>query len=121
MNGQFILIIMVALGGALGALLRFAVSTAFPNDGGIGINVLIVNVIGCFAITFILFSFEPGDNAYAFLLIGVLGAFTTMSAVSLDTVNLFISGTFGTAFLNIVLNVAACVGGGSAGWFLSLH
>jgi len=119
MNMQFVLVLLVALGGALGAVLRFAVSSVFPNEGGIGTSVLIVNVIGCFAITFIMFAFEPGERTIAFLFVGVLGAFTTMSAVSLETFGLFVSGAAGTAFLNMALNVAACLGGGFLGWFLS--
>jgi CrcB protein len=121
MNGQLILMLVVALGGALGAVLRFVVSSAFPNEGGVGMSVLIVNAIGCFAIVFIMFSFEPGERMIAFLFVGVFGAFTTMSAVSLETMTLFASGMLGTAVLNVVLNVMVCVGGGSIGWFLSTH
>ena len=121
MNGQLVLVLMVALGGATGAILRFAVSSILPNEGGIGIGVLIVNIIGCSLITFVMFSFEMGESATAFLFVGVLGAFTTMSAVSLETTNLFVSGLMGAALLNVTLNVMACAGGGFMGWLISAH
>ena len=49
------------------------------------------------------------------LLIGVLGAFTTFSTFSMETLNLMESGQFGKALLNVVASVVVCVAAAGAG------
>ena len=50
-----------------------------------------------------------------FLFIGVFGAFTTMSAVSLETMNMYAAGMTGMALFNFALNMIVCIGGGFLG------
>jgi CrcB protein len=108
--------LFVALGGAVGALLRFGVyeiidSHDFPWA------TLSVNVIGCFLAAFLMFGFGEviPYGMKNFLFVGVFGAFTTMSAMSLDTLNLINSGSHLLAASNAVLNVILCVLGAVAG------
>ncbi len=90
MNGWSLL--MVGLGGALGAMARFLVSreAAVWCPGYAGLGTLIVNAVGCLAIGYLAGAgFEHrwlSPNARLFLVTGVLGGLTTFSALSLETV-----------------------------------
>ena len=108
--------LFVALGGAIGALLRFGAykiidSSEFPWA------TLSVNVIGCFLAAFLMFGFGEliPYGMKNFLFVGVFGAFTTMSAMSLDTLDLMNSGNHFLAMSNAVINVVLCVLGAMAG------
>ncbi|MEM9710346.1 MAG: CrcB family protein [Pseudomonadota bacterium] len=85
-------VIYVALGGALGAVLRywFALVLSFP------FGTLAVNVIGCFAMGVAmvgLLEFNKHLGAWAPLVMtGILGGFTTYSAFALDTLRLYEAG-----------------------------
>jgi len=122
-------VLWVALGGALGSVARYALSgiavrwlgAAFPY------GTLFVNVTGSFAIG-LLAALVAADgrpslsaDARAFLLVGVLGGFTTFSSFSLETLNLARSGALGPAVLNVAGSVALCLaavslGFATAGW-----
>jgi len=112
-------VISIALGGALGALLRFGVSNAAYALLGRGFpyGTLLVNVVGSFLIgVFAYYFMQKGmmDTPLARgLLIGVLGAFTTFSTFSLDTLLLIENAAWGKAMLNVLLNVLLCV---AAAW-----
>ena len=108
-------LLFVALGGAIGAVGRYAavgaveafVGTAFP------FGTLFVNVIGSFAMgAFIEVSalaWSPGHELRAMIVIGVLGAFTTFSAFSLDAVTLLTRGEQALALLYIGGSVLASI------------
>ncbi|HLA74616.1 MAG TPA: fluoride efflux transporter CrcB [Gammaproteobacteria bacterium] len=106
----------VAVGGALGSLLRFWMSTGIYALLGRGFpyGTLAVNVLGCLLMgfLFVLFldRFSTNGVLRAGMLIGVLGGFTTFSAFSMETVNLIEEGAQLKAVLNIFLNVLACLG-----------
>lgn len=102
----------VATGGALGAVARFGVAlsfgrTAFPWA------TLTVNVAGSLLIGFLGIwlseRFPLAVDLRAFLLIGLLGGFTTFSTFSWETVALLENGTFIKAGLNMLANLCACV------------
>ena len=84
----------VAAGGACGALLRYAVQSAAA--GALPWGTFVVNVVGCLGIGALLaaFSGSPWFEAVgrSFLVLGVLGAFTTFSAFSADTLVLYDQG-----------------------------
>lgn len=86
---------VVAAGGAVGAVLRFA--TGFmPGLSSGGIATLAVNIFGCFVLACVVelatFTGTLSLAAKLFFITGVLGAFTTFSAFSLHTVLLFQKG-----------------------------
>lgn len=100
-------LLLIALGGALGALLRFGVSgLAFRVAGdGFPWGTLVVNLIGCLAIGILWAAFEraplPAEWA-AFVFVGLLGAFTTYSTFALESMNLLRDGETFFAIANVV-------------------
>ncbi len=99
----------VAIGGAIGATLRFVISGAAYNRFGVAfpIGTLLVNIIGCFLIGFLAQLFEEiiiPPNMRLLILTGTLGAFTTFSTYGLETVKLWQDGEFRLALLDIVAN-----------------
>ena len=90
--------LLVALGGALGSVLRysagFGVATIWPQQ--LYIATVLVNIIGCFLIgcAFAWFVLRPDVSEMAPLLLmtGVLGGFTTFSTFSLDVLRIFNDG-----------------------------
>lgn len=94
----------VAVGGALGAVGRYALSVALPSEpGSFGWATFVTNVSGCLLIgaVMVLLSESPGrahDLARLFLGAGVLGGFTTFSTYTVETERLLASGLLGLAF-----------------------
>jgi len=110
-----ITLLSVAVGGAIGASLRFLVGLAV----GLPLGTLTVNVVGSLVmgiLAAVLLLGDDGPSRYApFLMTGVMGGFTTFSAFSLDVLRLFESGRFGMAALyasaSFVLSITACAAG----------
>ena len=108
-------LLAVALGGASGAIARYLVmlATASFTRGGLPWGVLIANVTGCFAagMVFVLTSERPGvDPLWRLLLaVGFLGAFTTFSAFSVDTLALLQAGELVRALINVAANLLLCL------------
>ena len=108
-------VLAIAAGGALGAVLRFWVSTAVYALLGRAFpwGTLAVNVVGSLAmgVLFVLFieRMTLGPHWRAAILIGLLGSFTTFSTFSLETLNLIEQADYIKAALNILVSVAACI------------
>ena len=101
--------VAVAIGGAIGATLRFIISGAAYDRFGVAfpIGTLLVNVIGCFLIGFLAQLFEEiiiPPNMRLLILTGTLGAFTTFSTYGLETVKLWQDGELRLAVLDIIAN-----------------
>lgn len=98
------MLVAVTCGGVVGTLLRFAVSTwvgtQWPRHYFLA--TLAVNLLGCLLIGYLyaLFALRPDitPEIRAALIIGFLGALTTFSSFSLDTLRLLESGQLATAF-----------------------
>lgn len=104
-------VFFVGLGGFIGAVLRYFLSYNLPKLIGseFPYATLIVNVIGSFIIGFIMeISGITSISEYIklFLTVGLLGALTTFSTFSYETIMLFKKGSYLIGFLNICLNLA---------------
>ena len=99
--------IYVGFGGALGAISRFGINEIFENYLSLSspIGTLFVNVIGCFLIGLIVGVTLPiKDTSYYFFIIGFLGSFTTMSALTYQTV-LMANTNFISAVSYIIITI----------------
>jgi CrcB protein len=106
---------LVALGGAIGAALRFLTGLGVLRLFGSGdfpLAIIVVNVIGSFLMgVFVVLAAQRGLTHFSpFVMTGLLGGFTTFSAFSLETVTLIERGQMGSAALYIVLSVGLSVG-----------
>jgi CrcB protein len=109
-------LIVVALGGACGAITRFLVSSGIYQWLGrdFPYGTLVVNVIGSFLMGLlteglILHRISIGMEYRAAILIGFIGAFTTFSTFSLETFYLLEQGSVSRAALNIAVSVGGCL------------
>ncbi|WP_343034723.1 fluoride efflux transporter CrcB [Alteromonas ponticola] len=119
MNSTLILYVYIAFGGAAGACLRYFVTNTVDSCFGkqFPFGTLTVNVVGSFLLAIVYGLIEHGSWAEfphrAFVGVGLLGAFTTFSTFSLETLTLLENGLWEKAMINILLNVFACL---LAGW-----
>jgi CrcB protein len=108
-------VLLVALGGAAGAVLRYLVARAV-GAAAFPWATLCVNVVGCFGIGLGLAWLQRASAAGAvaperaadlrlFVVVGLLGGLTTFSAFGQETVALLRSGALGSAAASIVLNL----------------
>ena len=111
----------VALGGALGACLRYGISLGIGGSLTIAGDVsmrfpwatLLVNAAGCFGIGLVWGLWANAqwfeDWGRSFLLIGVLGGFTTFSTFSLEFLRLFENGRLVAAVSYLGLSILSCL------------
>jgi CrcB protein len=86
---------------------------AFPY-GTLAVNILGSLLMG-FLYIWLIDRMTAGPALRAFLLIGVLGAFTTFSTFSMETLNLMEAGHPGKALANILVSVIVCVAAAGLG------
>ena len=108
-------ILVIGAGGAIGAILRYVVGQSVQTWTGRGFpwGTLSVNVLGSLLIgvltVLLLEKWSDNPELRAFLLIGILGAFTTFSTFSMETVNLLMAQQFAKAMINVLASVSVCV------------
>ena len=114
--------LLVFLGGGLGAALRHAVNQAAVAQFGAGFpfGTLLVNIAGSAAMG-VLAGWLTSRSALPahlslFLTTGFLGGFTTFSAFSMDTVNLWERGDHGLALAYAAASVLLSIAGLVLGW-----
>lgn len=107
---------LVGLGGGIGSLMRFAVTQWMSSmPVWTPLSILIVNVTGCFVISFFNFLLDPSGDVYfgprtrLFLLFGVCGGYTTFSSFSLISFNAARHGAILDLLLNIGLSHILCL------------
>ena len=122
---SFHAILTVAAGGALGAVARFLVSSGAGYLFGYGFpfGTLIVNVLGSFGLGVLIqitaLAWSPSAEVRAFVVVGVLGGFTTFSTFSLDAVTLWTRGDLVPAVMYMVGSVLFGITGFLTGMFLT--
>ena len=115
----------IAAGGAIGALLRFWVSTGVYAMLGRGFpyGTLAVNVLGSLLMGYLYIvmidRMALAAEWRAFALVGLLGAFTTFSTFSIETLVLIEQADYAKAFANVLLSVLACVAAAFLGMTLA--
>ena len=121
MGMSFQHLVAIGAGGALGAVGRYGVMVAVGHWVGHGFPyaTLIVNLAGAFLLgAFIELSalaWSPSPEMRSFIVVGVLGAFTTFSTFSLDIHLLWMRGETLAAFGYALISVVLCVVGLFAG------
>ncbi|MBS0002079.1 MAG: fluoride efflux transporter CrcB [Thioalkalivibrio sp.] len=115
----------IALGGALGSVLRFALNEAVSARYGRAFpwGTLSINVIGSFLIglaaVLLVERWDVSPAVRLGLMVGVLGGFTTFSSFSLEVVNLAQNGALLRAMLYVLASVSVCVLAAAAGIHLA--
>ena len=111
-------LLFVVLGGSLGALCRWGLSSWIDQSRGdatsFPLGIFTANILGCllFGLLFGLGENRPwmSDHFRLLLFTGFLGSFTTFSTFSWNTLELLKSGQFGMALLNVGLSVLVGLG-----------
>jgi len=108
------LLFAVGIGGFIGAILRFTISSIVQNSTNIlfPLGTLFVNVLGSFLIGFLFLYFqEINISAHQKVLVitGLLGALTTFSTFSLETLLMIEENLWAKALSNIGINVVLCL------------
>lgn len=113
----------VALGGAIGASLRFGTGVVMVRLVGSGfpLAILSVNILGSFLMgLFMIYSFHRGmEHLNLFVMTGILGGFTTFSAFSLEAFTLFERGQVVSAAVYILLSVVVSIAALVLGVFIA--
>lgn len=116
MTEQGLLVLVTALAGGIGAMLRFVVDGAImarharrTRGSSYPWGVLVVNLTGSFAIGVLAGALAPNHPLATVLGVGLLGGYTTFSTASYDTVRLIQRGRLLAGFLNGVGQLAAAV------------
>ncbi len=117
-------VLLVALGGAIGAACRFLMGVGLLRLLGpqeFPLAIITVNVVGSFLMgVFVVAAAQKGlTHLSPFVMTGVLGGFTTFSAFSLETVTLMERGQIGAAGLYVALSVGLSIAGLMAGLWMA--
>lgn len=107
----------IALGSALGGMARYGCTELVAAYAGSDFpwGTILVNIIGSFVIgAFATLTAPDGrwlvsPNAQRFVIVGILGGYTTFSAFSYQTLELLRAGEPGRAIANIALSLALCL------------
>lgn len=101
-------ILLVAAGGAIGAMLRYVISVLLKQPGAaFPWHTALINLSGCLAIGIcyaLLATSAQAEFIRTFVMIGILGGFTTFSSFGLETLQLTQAGEWKTAITYVLLS-----------------
>ncbi len=117
------LFLAVGAGGFLGAIFRFTISSQIQKMSGslFPFGTLGVNLLGSFIIGFLFLYFQYINlsmHQKAIFVTGLLGALTTFSTFSWETLFMMQEGLWSKALINIGLNIVLCLGATFIGMML---
>ncbi len=118
-------LIFIALGGAGGAVARYAIATWVHElwEGHMPVGTLLVNLMGSFAIGVVFVLIVEKQYIHAdwrgVSMVGFLGAFTTFSTFSLETIQLMESGHLFHAMGYMLMSVVICVAAAGTAIYLT--
>jgi CrcB protein len=108
-----LILMIIGMGGAMGALCRFAITQYVCQAHGNSFpwGTLVVNVLGCLLMGLLIGSrlVEQNSRLYFGFAVGFLGSMTTFSAFSAETICQLQSGMFLAGMANVILNVTICL------------
>jgi len=116
--------LFIGLGGFLGSIIRYALSTAVYRAAGESFpyGTVTVNIIGCFIIGLLMTLFQERfvvqSNLRLFVIIGILGGFTTFSSFSYETFALLKAGNIFDAAMNSLLSLFGCIAATWGGYLI---
>jgi len=114
MEPDFGSVLAVLTGGALGGLGRAWLCARLTGARGVAA----VNVTGSFAMGLLVAHAAPGSLVWLFAVTGILGAYTTVSSFALNTVQMWQSGAYLWAGINMAGSVMLSVGAVALGFWL---
>ena len=101
---------LVGTAGAIGAVLRYVIGIFFFTDSSFPITTLSINLIGCFLLAWFTTSLfkrlSVSPMISTAVSTGFIGSFTTFSAVSVETVNMFQSGNVLLAAFYVFISIS---------------
>ncbi len=114
--------LLVFIGGGCGSVARFAVGRLYKDlQSGFPLATLTANFLACFVFGALIFlGMNRSTLSYPvklLLITGFCGGFSTYSAFTFETVELFKNGQQGLALINIILNLALSISGLYLGGF----
>ena len=105
--------VLIAVGGAIGAIARYEMTNLIQHKTHVGFpyGTVAVNVAGCFIIGFMIALLDDHvlshPNWRLLIVTGFVGAFTTFSTFEAETFNAVTAGAFAVAIANVVVSVVA--------------
>jgi len=107
--------LLVFIGGGLGSLIRFGVSTVVAKwwNHVFPLATLISNVLAClvlgFTVAMLREKIQANNDLYVFMVVGICGGFSTFSSFAKENLELFEKGNYTIAVLNILVSVSLCI------------
>jgi fluoride exporter len=100
----------VFIGGGIGSLIRFSIAK-IPFTMNFPLNTFITNTLACLILALTIYFIRPQTSFWQlFLFIGLCGGMSTFSTFSKETFDLFQSGNYIIAVVNILVSIGTCVG-----------
>ena len=116
-------ILAVGVGGFVGAVARYGVSRLLSFAPHTAWSTLAVNVVGAFLLGLLMGTSgrwgSLSDPVRSFLIVGLLGSFTTFSTFSWEAIELFRSGQIRAGSLYILISLLLGLAAGASGYWLT--